>query len=138
MASVDAIDDEEILLRRVPASTGWYRPDQDPPLEPEAFRPNRNDTTGISLSRESYTTMEQAARGRSGKTYYVAVFRAGDLRRAGMEVVPRPVEGNPGHAEIGNLTYGSRKSRQATEWRFLLAERLCLRVEGPFCTPEVQ
>ena len=130
--SVEPIDDDELLFRRVPVSAGWYRPDQAPALEAEAFRPNKSDSTGVSLFREKYTTIEQAARGRPGKSYYVAVLRAGDLRNAGMKVDPRPLEGSPGHAEIGNLTYENRRSRQAVEWRFLLAERLCLRVEGPF------
>jgi hypothetical protein len=132
--SVEPIDDDELLFRRVPVSAGWHHPDQKPVLEPEAFRPNKNDSTGISLFREKYTTIEEAARGRPGRSYYVAVLRAGDLRASGMDVVPRPLEGSPGHVEIGNLTYENRKSRQAVEWRFLLAERLCLRVEGPFST----
>ena len=41
MADFDAIepvDDGEILYRRIPVSTGWYQPDKQPPLEPEAFR----------------------------------------------------------------------------------------------------
>ena len=132
----DRIDDEEVLFRRVPASTGWYRGDQAPPLEPEAFRPNRNDVTGISLSRAISTTVEEAAKGRPGKSYYVAVLRAGDLRATGMQVVPRPVEGNPGHAEIANLTYDERKSRRAIEWQFLLAHKLCRGIQGPYRTEE--
>jgi hypothetical protein len=130
--TIELVDDGEMLYRRIPVSTGWYQPDKQPPLEPEAFRPTRSDTTGISVSREKYNSLEQAARGQPGKDYYVAVFRAGDLRAAGLEVTARPVEGNPGHAEIANLRYETRKSRQAIEWRFLLAHRLCLRVEGPF------
>lgn len=84
MADLDAtepIDDGEILYRRIPVSTGWYQADKEPPLEPEAFRPNRNDTSGISLSRAKYTSIEEAARGQPGRSYYVAVFRAGELRR---------------------------------------------------------
>ena len=59
--TVEPIDDGEILYRRIPVSTGWYQPDKQPPLEPEAFRPTRSE---------------------------------------------------------------NRKSRQAVEWRFLLAHRL--------------
>jgi hypothetical protein len=130
--SVEPILDDEILYRRIPVSTGWYQSDKEPPLDPEAFRPNRNDTTGISLFREKLTRIEEAARGRPDKNYYIAVFRAGDMRAAGMEVVPRPVEGNLGHAEISSLRHENRKSKQAIEWRFELAHQLCLRVEGPF------
>jgi hypothetical protein len=134
-ASIEPIDDAEILYRRVPVSTGWYQPDRQPPLEPEAFRSTRFDRTGISVSRKKYTSLEQAAHGQPGKVYYVAVFRAGDLRAAGMEINASPVEGNPGHAEISSLRYDNRKSRLAIQWRFLLAHRLCLRVEGPFQSP---
>ena len=130
--SVEPIVDDEVLFRRIPSSTGWYRADKVPPLDPEAFRPNRYDTTGISLSRAKYTSIEDVARGQPGKQYYVAVLCAADLRAAGMEIVPRPVEGNPGHAEISSLRYDDRKSKQSIEWRFQLAHRLCVRVEGPF------
>ncbi len=85
--------------------------------------------------REKYTSLARAARGQPGKDYYVAVFRAGDLRAAGLEVTAKPTEGNPGHAAIPSLRYDDRKFRQAIEWRFLLAPRLCLRVEGPFHSP---
>ena len=133
--SLELIDDDEVLFRRVPVSTGWYHPEEEPPVEPEAFRPNKNDATGVSLSRARYTPIEEAASGRPGKSYYVAVLRAGDIRAAGMEVVARPLEGSLGHAEITSLTHDSRRSRQAIEWRYFLAHRLCLRVEGPFHTP---
>jgi hypothetical protein len=133
--TIGPIDDDEILYRRIPLSTGWFQPDKEPSLEPEAFRPTRLDSSGISVSRQKYTSLEQAARGQPGKVYYVAVLRAGELRSAGMELTANPVEGNPGHAEISSLRYENRKSRQAMEWRFLLAHRLCLRVEGPFQSP---
>lgn len=63
LPDVAPISDDEILYRRIPASTGWYDPSRTPALEPETFRPNRNDTSGISLSRQKYSTVEQAARG---------------------------------------------------------------------------
>ncbi|MDP6110621.1 MAG: hypothetical protein QF437_13410 [Planctomycetota bacterium] len=100
----DPVNPDEILFRRIPASTGWYRPGDSPPLEPEAFRPNKNDITGLSVFREKYISTERAAQGRPGKSYFVAVFRAGDLIDAGMRVVPRPLEDHPGHAEIESLT----------------------------------
>jgi hypothetical protein len=46
--------------------------------------------------------------------------------------MPRPIAGNPGHAEIPGLTYRDRKTDQALEWKALLAQQLSLRVEGPF------
>ena len=66
-----------------------------------------------------------------GKRYYVAVLRAGDLRSRGLQVVPR-VEGHaPGHAEIPQLTYESRKEGEAKEAEQLLARKLCLEILGP-------
>lgn len=57
-----------------------------------------------------------------------------DIRAAGMEVTARPLPDDPSHAETTSLTYVDRKSKQAIEWRTLLAEQLSLRVEGPFST----
>jgi hypothetical protein len=130
--AVDPIADDEILFRRIPCSTGWYDAVRTSPLEPEAFRPNHNDVSGISLSRQKYRTAAEAARGRPGKSYYIAHLRAGELRAAGIDVVPSPVPDDPGHAEIPSLNYDQRKSRRAVEQRELLAGRLCLKVEGPF------
>jgi hypothetical protein len=87
------------------------------------------------VSRAKYKTVDQAAIGRAGKAYFVAILQAGDLRAAGMEVTPRPLPDDPGHAEITSLTYDNRKSKQAIEWRTLLAEQLCLEIQGPFVTP---
>ena len=126
------IDDDEILYRRIPAALNLYDPNAEPRLLPDAFRPNQNDTTGLSVYRARYRAIEDVARGREGKKYYVAVLRAGDLRAQGIAVVPRPLEGDPGHAELPGLTYQDRKSDEALEWKALLAQQLCLRVEGPF------
>lgn len=71
-----------------------------------------------------------------GKSYYVALLRAADIRAAGMDVVPKPLPDDPGHAEIPELTYENRKSKQAIEWRTLLAEKLFLQIEGPFSSRE--
>ncbi|GIW91112.1 MAG: hypothetical protein KatS3mg109_1544 [Pirellulaceae bacterium] len=77
-------------------------------------------------------------RGRPGKTYYVAVLRAGDLRRYGIEVVARPQtpEGyDPAHAELPQLNAGNRRTDETLERQRLLAEKLCLCVKGPFTVP---
>ena len=128
----EPIADHEILYRRIPAASGFFDPSVDPRPSPLAFRPTKNDTTGLSLSRAKYTALETAGRGREGKQYYVAVLRTGELRRLGMDVVPRPLEGDPGHCEIAELTFANRKAMPFAEWQALLAEQLCLRIEGPF------
>lgn len=128
----EPIADHEILYRRIPAAAGFYDPAVDPNPSPVAFRPTAADVTGLSLSRANYKTLEQAGGGRVGKQYYVAVLRAGQLRQLGMKVVPKPLDGDPGHCEIAELTFANRKAMPFAEWQALLAEQLCLRVEGPF------
>ena len=122
----EPIADDEILFRRIPASLNLYDPQSQPPLLPDAFRPNANDKTGLSVYRSEYKSLEETARGREGKMYYVAVLRAGDLRAAGIEVVPRPLKDDPGHAEIPGLTYDNRRTDRSIEWKALLAQRLCI------------
>jgi len=99
----------------------------------DAFRPRKDDLTGLSICRAEYKSVEEAAASEwPGKIYFVAVLRAGDLRACGMEVVPRPLEGDPGHAEIASLNYDHRGDNDAIQWKKRLAHELTLRVEGPF------
>jgi len=125
----EPIADEELLYRRVP--TGWYDP-ANGSLNPQAFAPHKtNDLTGLSVSRAKYKSPEEAARGRPGKSYYVAILRTGDLRSKGIEVVPRPRYTDPSHAELPDLNSGNRKTDETLERQGVLRD-LCLRVEGPF------
>jgi hypothetical protein len=110
----EPIADHELLYRRIPISQGWYDPAIDPKPLLQAFRPRSDDVTGISVVRgEPYNTAEQGAQGSSKSGYFVLVLRAGDLRAHGIDVVPRPVEGISGHAEITNLTAMNRDTDQA-------------------------
>ncbi len=134
----EPIEDDELLYRRIPTSTGWYDPDTGI-LKSEAFGPHKTrDVTGLSLHRTKHKTIEEAARGRPGESYFVAVLRAGDLRQRGIEIVPRPdlPDGHrdPAHAETPGLNSESRKSSETLERQRVLAEGLTLRVEGPFPT----
>ena len=128
----DPIADDEVLYRRIPASMGWFTPPSE--LNSSAFSPDKSrDITGISISRNKYNTPEDVARrGGEGRFYYIAVFLAGDLRRAGIRVVPRPTFSDPGHAEIPDMNVENRKEQQTLERRRVLAEELCLEVIGPF------
>lgn len=128
----DPIADHELLYRRIPVSQGYYDPAVDLNPSPMAFKPTRDDASGLSVYRAKYKTIEAAAQGRPGKSYYVAVLRAGDLRAIGIDAVPQPLEADPGHAGIAGLTYENRKRMPYLEWQTLLAEQLCLRIEGPF------
>ena len=124
----EPIADDEFVYRRIPVSKEWYTKDG---LSPEAFHPREDETTGISFSRAKYKTIEEAAKGKGKRGYYVAVLRAGDLRQHGIEVVPRPRRDDPAHAELPDLTCHNRKTPEADEKKLRLTE-LTLRVEGPF------
>lgn len=138
---VDPIADDELLYRRVPESTGWYNPSTGI-LSPLAFAPHKErDRTGLSVSRARFrgSPRDEALRGRPGRTYYVAVLRAGDLRSSGIAIVPSPhtPDGfDDAHAQLPDLNSGNRKSNETLQRQRLLAETLSLRVEGPFTVPE--
>ena len=125
----EPIEDEELLYRRV--QLVHVGPAEGGEPSPMAFHPGRHDRTGISVRRAKYVTPDQAAQNDRGKRYYIAVLRAGDLRRHGFQVVPRPVTGVAGHAELPNLTHENRHSDEAVEAKQLLARKLCLKILGP-------
>ncbi len=127
---VDKVAANETLYRRVPASLNWYDPGVDPKLSPKAFRPRRDDTTGLSLLRGAGLTPEQVARNATGRKYYVAELLAGELFAHGLEVVPRPLPDAPNHAEIPALRYVNRTETE--ELQVLLALKLSRAVHGPF------
>lgn len=130
----DPIANDELIYRRVPVSAGWYNPDTKD-LSQQAFAPHqKQDITGLSVSRAKYKSVEEAAAGRPGKSYYVAVLNAGDIRLAGIEIVPRPVlPDDLGHSELPQLTSAKRKDSLTLERESTL-KKLTLCVEGPFLT----
>lgn len=130
----DPITDDELLYRRIPVSQGWYDSEKKLSPSPKAFRPNEvRDKTGLSVFRAKYVTMTELTQNPSGKQYYIAVLRAGDLREHGIDVIPKPNPSSlPGHAELPSLRADNRKNDDAEETQLLLAQKLCLRVEGPY------
>lgn len=125
----DPISDDEIVYRRVPVSQGWV---SERGVSMNAFKPRPDDATGISLYRARFVTLEQAARGLSKHGYYVLALRAGDLRAAGMEIVAKPQDDLPGHAEIPSLAYQQPESDLSVQQRRLLADQLVTAIHGPF------
>jgi hypothetical protein len=125
----ESIADDELLYRRVPVSKEWYNTTEG--LSPEAFQPRDDETRGISVYRAKYKSIEEAAKGKGKRGYYVAVLCAGDLRKQGIQVVPRPGPDDPGHAELPDLTCYNRETPEADEKKLRLTE-LSFRVEGPF------
>src|SRR5438105_3323919 len=108
----EPIADDELLYRRIPVSKDWYTPDG---LSPEAFHPREDETAGISVYRAKYKSIEEAAKGKGKRGYYVAVLRAGDLRQHGIDILPRPTPDDPGHAELPDLTSQHRHTPEADE-----------------------
>jgi hypothetical protein len=127
----EAIEDSEVVFRRVPVSQGWCDAAVQPHLSHLAFAPTKYDVTGISLSRAKYKTVEQAAAGSSRQGYYVALLKAGDLRSKGIDVVPKPLPDDPGHCEIPSLIYQNRRTDPSIETTVQLA-LLVIDVKGPF------
>lgn len=115
----EPVGDDELLFRRVPVSKRWFDANG---LSPEAFDPREDEATGISVFREKYTTIEKAAAGKSKRGYFIAVFRASDLRKCGIEVVPRPGLDDPGHAELPDLTCSNRLASEALERKLRLSK----------------
>ncbi|HZZ41782.1 MAG TPA: hypothetical protein VFE58_02495 [Tepidisphaeraceae bacterium] len=137
----DPLSDDELIYRRIPVSQNWYNPNLSPPLSPKAFNPTERDVTGLSISRASLKTIEEAAKGQPGKSYYVAILRVADLRSAGIRVEPKPLDrgvlgpdhpGDESHAELPDLTYQNRKEPRVEELKLALAQRLCIEVNGPY------
>lgn len=141
MASEPSSEDEhvsreDVLYRRIPASIGAYNASG---LAIKAFSPNQNDTGGLSVShsRNGRTAQDEGSEGRSGKDYYVAVIDRRTVELLGIQLEDRPVEGNPSHVEIVQLTYEAKKSKEKarSEEANLIMQKLrdaTIRVEGPF------
>jgi hypothetical protein len=136
----DPIQPEEIVLRRVPEV------DMDISLPgrplPAAFDPNKNDTHGISVYRESFHTPEEAAgfRTKSKRKTWVARLKASSITALGLTIKPDPLEKRgelpeqPGHALIVELRTENRKSKEVDDWKELLVAAV-ISVEGPFEPP---
>lgn len=128
----EPITDDEELYRRIAVSQNYYDPSISEPPSPKAFRPRKPDETGLSIQRAKFASEEEICTNERGSRYYVAVLRAGDLRARGIEVVARPLPGNPGHAELPQLRYEDRRARESVERQVMLAHTLCLRIVGPY------
>lgn len=128
-AEYEPISDDEILYRRVPVSMGWV---DDRGVWPDAFEPRADDRTGLSVYRARFVGLEDAAKGLSKRGYYVLEMRAGDLRSAGIDIVPMPNDDLPGHAEIPSLAYHYHEAVLSLQQRELLADRLVRAIHGPF------
>lgn len=128
----EPISDDEILYRRVPVSMEWIDAHG---VSAEAFAPRKDDLSGLSVFRAKFLSLEEAARGASRQGYYILELSAGDLRGAGIDILPAPIADKAGHAEIPALKYERPESNASLEFRQLLADRLVRKIHGPFLGP---
>lgn len=103
---------DEYVYRRIPQNC-LPQPKQESLPAWVAFRPNKNDLTGLSLSRAKYETAERAARGTPGKRYHVARMRVGDLNDIGLSVIADDPRNKPSHAMIPELRLESYEADRA-------------------------
>ena len=106
------LDPDETVYRRI-AFLDFPRPKQVSLPAWVAFRPNKNDVTGISLSRAEFWSVEQAAQGRQGKRYHVMQMRVGDLNDIGLTVVADDPQDDPSHAVIPELSFAEYNEDKA-------------------------
>jgi hypothetical protein len=107
MDELQPVDDSEFVYRRI--LQRFYDPELPVPIPPLAFRPNQNDTTGISVFRARFVEPADTLVGVDADkrtTYYVAQLLIRDLRKLGLTVIPEPdPEGPAGHAVIPELSW---------------------------------
>jgi hypothetical protein len=102
MTGTDLIADDEYLLRHIPGGTLWQA--AGPRITSANFqlRHDRNET-GASVTRWKTTTPEQLLNLVGGKLEpgsRVAQVQVREVRALGLRVVPKPLDEDPGHAEI--------------------------------------
>jgi hypothetical protein len=104
------VTEEEFVYRRI--HRNYYQAGMLLPIQPEAFRPTRNDTSGISVFRTSFVQPKEILADIDTSKrldYHVARLAVQDLSRLGLTVVPDPDPTGPaGHAiipELNTLAY---------------------------------
>jgi hypothetical protein len=116
-------EESEFVYRRI---AGAYCDAALPvPIQREAFRPNSNDTSGLSVFRARFAQPNDALANvapAKAKVCYVARLPVTALRKLGLSVVPDPVAGGPpGHALIPELNWTAYKAEKL-RWKSVLEE----------------
>src|ERR1700687_1523761 len=100
--AVDAIADDEVLLRHIPGGSLWQAP--GPRITSGNFQVRHDrQETGVSVARWNMTTPQRLLEfvgGNPEAGSRVAVGRTDAIRAIGLRVVPKPLANDPGHAEI--------------------------------------
>jgi len=102
------IDPTEWILRRIPNRPDYYDPALQIPVTPLSFRPNRQDSDGLSFYRERFLSPIQLANSASkpADCYVVARIAASSLVGLGLTLVVSQQQGDlPGHLVIPELSW---------------------------------
>ena len=101
----DAVQDDELVLRRVLNQTDIIDLSLPNPVQRIAFRPTNQDDTGISLFRSLFATPSEIAdRGTNPKGYYIVELPVNELMAIGLEIIPDPRDDQPkGHSLVPQL-----------------------------------
>jgi hypothetical protein len=102
----DPVSPDEWLLRRVPRAADYFDPAGKVPLSPLAFASVKQDTDGISLFRELFTSARALSATGRKPPYYVVRIRASDVNALALSLQPSPDAEQPeGHVVIPELCY---------------------------------
>src|SRR5947208_2958694 len=95
----DPVDDSEFVYRRIHRT--FLDPRAQIPIQFPAFRPNQNDTTGLSIFRAGFLQAVDTLADidpAKAKDYCVVRLAVSELRKLGLTAVPEPISGGPpGH-----------------------------------------
>jgi hypothetical protein len=99
---MDDVADDENLLRHIPSGTLWQAPGPRITSANFQLRHDRQET-GVSVTRGKITTPQQLLELVGGSIQAgsrVGYARVAEVRALGLRVVAKPLEADPGHAEI--------------------------------------
>ncbi len=122
MDELQPIDENEFVYRRVHAD--FFDGSLLISVKSSAFRPSKNDITGLSVFRACFASPLDTLPPDAGKAkaYYVARLAVRDLAKLGLTVRAEPVSGGPpGHCVIPELTWQGYQG-QKQHWKPILLE----------------
>jgi hypothetical protein len=108
------ISDDEFMLRQI--HKNHYHAGKNKPVQTNHFQPHEDDDDGLSVYRERFISVDELARaGRKPGEYYIARFRASELKLPGNNLTldPKPNKdpSQPrGHSVIPQLSISAYKA----------------------------